>query len=180
MKHPLRKLDSQSPDIIHIATHGFSAYKHKKFKDNSHISYTEYDQTLSFEGLLLSGANNIWLGKQIPEHVEDGILTAEEISNMDLSGTKLVVLSACDTGKGSINLTGRVNGLQEAFKMAGVESIVMSLWQVPDESTSLLMKEFYEALFNGFNRHDALKIARKKVREIYPDPYYWGAFVILD
>lgn len=175
-----RKLDSQSPDIIHIATHGFSAYKHKKFKDNSHISYTEYDQTLSFEGLLLSGANNIWLGKQIPEHVEDGILTAEEISNMDLSGTKLVVLSACDTGKGSINLTGRVNGLQEAFKMAGVESIVMSLWQVPDESTSLLMKEFYEALFNGFNRHDALKIARKKVREIYPDPYYWGAFVILD
>ena len=64
--------------------------------------------------------------------------------------------------------------------MAGTQSILMSLWKVPDESTALLMTKFYEALLNGHNRHEALKIARKKISEIYPDPYYWGAFVILD
>lgn len=175
-----KKLHGKSPDIIHFATHGFSAYKHKTYQDKSHISYTNYDQTMSFEALLLSGANNIWLGKQLPPDIEDGILTAEEISNLDLSDTKLVVLSACDTGKGSINMLGHVIGLQDAFKMAGAKSILMSLWQVPDESTALLMTKFYEALFNGYSRHDALKIAMKNVREIYPDPYYWGAFVILD
>ena len=176
----LKKLDGKSPDIIHLATHGFSAYKHKTNHDKSHISYTKYDQKMSFEGLLLSGANNIWLGKHLPQNIEDGILTAEEISNLDLSGTKLVVLSACETGKGPINMLGRVIGLQDAFKIAGAKSILMSLWQVPDESTALLMTKFYESLFNGHNRHEALKIAMKNVREIYPDPYYWGAFVILD
>ena len=64
--------------------------------------------------------------------------------------------------------------------MACAKSILMSLWEVPDESTALLMTKFYEALFNGYSRHDALKIAMKNVREIYPDPYYWGALVILD
>lgn len=176
----LKKSHGKSSDIIHFATHGFSAYKHKTYQDKSHISYTNYDQTMSFEALLLSGANNIWLGKQLPPDIEDGLLTAEEISNLDLSDTKLVVLSACETGKGSINMLGQIIGLQDAFKMAGAKSILMSLWQVPDESTALLMTKFYEALFNGHNRHEALKIAMKNVREIYPDPYYWGAFVILD
>lgn len=175
-----KNLSGKSPDIIHFATHGFSAYKHKTNQGKTHSSYTNYDQTMSFEGLLLSGANNIWLGKQLSSNIEDGILTAEEISDLDLSGTKLIVLSACETGKGSINILGRVIGLQDAFKMAGAESILMSLWQVPDESTALLMTKFYEALFNGHNRHEALKIAMQKVREIYPDPYYWGAFVFLD
>lgn len=175
-----RRLDGESPDIIHVATHGFSAYKYKTYKDKAHISYTDYDQAMSFEGLLFSGANNILLGKQIPENIEDGVLTAEEISELDLSGTKLVVLSACETGTGNLNKIGRIIGLQEAFKNAGCQSILMSLWQVPDESTALLMTKFYEALFSGHNRHDALKIAMQKVREIYPDPYYWGAFVILD
>lgn len=176
----LKKSHDKSPDIIHFATHAFSAYKHKTYQDKSHISYTNYAQAMSFEALLLSGANNIWLGKQLPPDIEDGILTAEEISNLDLSDTKIVVLSACDTGKGSINMLGHVIGLQDAFKMAGAKSILMSLWQVPDESTALLMIKFYEALFSGHNRHEALKIAMKNVREIYPDPYYWGAFVILD
>ena len=176
----LKNLHGKSSEIIHFATHGFSAYKHKTYQDKSHISYTNYDQMMSFEALLLSGANNIRLGKQLPPDVEDGILTAEEISNLDLSDTKLVVLSACETGKGSINMLGHIIGLQDAFKMAGAKSILMSLWQVPDESTALLMTKFYEALFNGHNRHEALKMAMKNVREIYPDPYYWGAFVILD
>lgn len=174
-----KKINGKSPDILHIATHGFTASKHQ-ILENKHVSYTDHDRVLSFEGLLFSGANDVCQGLNLSENGNDGILTAEEISNMDLSGTKLVVLSACDTGKGFINLLGNVIGLQEAFKMAGVESILMSLWKVPDESTALLMTKFYEALLSGHNRHEALKIAMKKTKEMFPDPYYWGAFVILD
>ena len=173
-------LNGHSPDILHFATHGISWNNRSIPKNYKHISYSDYHKTMSFEGLLLSGCNNVWLNKVIPEFVEDGILSAEEILELDLTGTKLVVLSACETGRGSINLLGRVIGLQDAFKMAGTQSILMSLWKVPDESTALLMTKFYEALLNGHNRHEALKIARKKISEIYPDPYYWGAFVILD
>ncbi len=178
----LKNTNRQSSDIIHLATHGFTAetYKNNHNYQHAHISYTDHEETLSFHGLLLSGGNNIWLGKPISPNLEDGILTAEEISELDLSKTKLVVLSACNTGQGSIDKLGHVVGLQRAFKLAGVQSILMSLWKVPDESTALLMTNFYKALLNGKNRHQALKIAMNAVSKIYPDPYYWGAFVILD
>lgn len=178
-----KALDFNAPSIIHIATHGFAYFNNEEEKRNKIQSvspHTVESILMSWTGLLFSGANNTWTGKCQIKNFEDGILTANEISLLHLDGAKLVVLSACNTGLGIHDTFGMTIGLQKAFKMAGVKSILMSLWKVPDESTSLLMTKFYEALLSGSNRHDALKIAMQKVREIYPDPYYWGAFVILD
>lgn len=178
-----KALDYKAPSIIHIASHGFTYFSdddEKRNKITSVSPYTSESVLMSWTGLLFSGANNTWTGKYQIQDIEDGILTANEISLLHLDGASLVVLSACNTGLGIGDTYGSTIGLQKAFKMAGAKSILMSLWQVPDESTALLMTKFYEALFKGYNRHEALKIAMKNVREIYQDPYYWGAFVILD
>lgn len=182
-----KAFDFNSPSIIHVATHGFTYFNNdddeKRNKITSVSPHTFESVLMSWSGLLFAGANSDLI-KQTSIHniqnVDDGILTANEISRLHLDGSNLVVLSACNTGLGINDTFGLTVGLQKAFKMAGAKSILMSLWQVPDESTALLMTKFYEALFNGHNRHEALMIAMQEVRKIYPDPYYWGAFVILD
>lgn len=131
-------------------------------------------------GLMLAGGNNKWLGKFDLTNVEDGILTADEISQMDLSDTKLVVLSACETAKGKMDPVDGIYGLQRAFKIAGVRTIIMSLWKVQDEATYDLMTHFYTYLSNGIERHEALWKAMMIIKEKYKDPYYWASFIMLD
>ena len=89
-------------------------------------------------------------------------------------------MSACETGLGAIDDIDGVIGIQRGLKKAGVKSIVMSLWTVPDNATCLLMKYFYNNLFSGQNRHTALKNAQKQVKSVYEEPYYWAGFVIID
>jgi CHAT domain-containing protein len=89
-------------------------------------------------------------------------------------------LSACETAKGVIDPVDGVYGLQQAFKKAGVGTIVMSLWKIPDEATSLLMNSFYAALISGNEKHNALKKAMQEAQLKYKDPYYWAGFIILD
>lgn len=181
----VKNLSHLSPDILHIATHGFM---HSNKVSNTvprllkeHVSNTQSEVRMSYQGLLFSGANNIFLDlAPSAVYTDDGLLTAEEIMQLDLSETKLVVLSACNSGVGDVNIFGEILGLQRAFKMAGVETVMMSLWKVPDESTAMLMTRFYENLLNGDSPRESLKVAMQKVREVFPDPYYWGAFVILD
>lgn len=177
-------LDFNAPSIIHIATHGFTYFSNseeeKRNKITSVSPQTSESILMSWTGLLFAGANSSLINRSFIKDFDDGILTANEISQLHLDGSNLVVLSACNTGRGINDNFGVTIGLQKAFKIAGAHSLLMSLWQVPDESTALLMTEFYEALFNGHNRHEALRIAMKNVRDVYPDPYYWGAFVILD
>ena len=108
----------------------------------------------------------------------DGVLTAEEISTMDLSNTDMVVISACESMIGCSN--EGLGGLPKAFKLAGVRSILGSLWKVSDSVTSLLMNEFYQNLNKGLSKNESLIRAQYKVRELYPDPYYWAAFILLD
>ncbi|MBD5223715.1 MAG: CHAT domain-containing protein [Bacteroidales bacterium] len=179
-----KALDYNTLSIIHVATHGFTYFSNgeeeKRNKITSVSPHTSESIFMSWAGLLFAGANSKFIEQTPIQNFDDGILTANEISNLHLDGSNLIVLSACNTGLGINDTFGLTTGLQKAFKMAGAKSILMSLWQVPDESTALLMTKFYEALFNGHNRHEALKMAMKNVREIYPDPYYWGAFVILD
>ena len=104
---------------------------------------------------------------------EDGILTAEDVTGMDLTNTELVVLSACETGLGEI-LTGEgVFGLRRSFVLAGTQTLVMSLWKVPDEQTKDLMIDFYTRLLSGKGRVDALRESQLAMKEKYPDPYYW-------
>lgn len=179
-----KNLSGKSPEILHMATHGFVIDTPQRAEGNKFVAstsvYSQKDSYMMWAGLMLAGCNNIWQGKFDIKNVEDGILTADEISRLDLSNTKLVVLSACETAKGMIDPVDGVYGLQRAFKMAGVETIVMSLWKVQDDATSMLMTQFYTYLNDGTEKHQALWKAMKDVKDKYKDPYYWAGFVMLD
>jgi len=179
-----KALSGKSPDILHLATHGFVIDTPQRAEGNKFVAstnvYSQKESYMMWAGLMLAGGNNIWQGKFDLSKVEDGVLTADEISRLDLSNTKLVVLSACETARGMIDPVDGVYGLQRAFKMAGVQTIVMSLWKVQDDATSMLMTQFYKYLTDGIEKHQALWKAMMAVKEKYPDPYYWAGFVILD
>lgn len=166
-KHSFMKMSGDCPSIIHIATHGYY--------NNSHESNIS---ALDCSGLVFSGFN-LYMDKK--KKITDGCLTASEISQMDLYNTDLAVLSACQTGLGKIEADG-VFGLQRGFKMAGVNSLMMSLWEVDDDATQLLMTEFYRNYVNGMTKMDALLNAQKVVRVTpgFEDPEYWAAFILLD
>ena len=190
--------DSQL-NLIHIATHGFY-YSDKRSQNaipintlfrNLNLYNTEgdfaiidEDKMLTRSGLILSGANNIIHKVKIPSGVEDGILYADEISNLNFNSIGIVVLSACQSGLGDIDSSEGVFGLQRGFKLAGVKSIIMSLWKVDDIATQILMKDFYKGLSNGEALQEALTNAQLTLRTIdngiYDKPEYWAAFILLD
>ncbi|MEM7367968.1 MAG: CHAT domain-containing tetratricopeptide repeat protein [Bacteroidota bacterium] len=174
-----------SPYILHLATHGYFF----EDPDRSAMSEIEQEQLLPLQlsdhpmvrsGLILAGANHAWAGNPVPDGQEDGILTAYEISRMDLSNTELVVLSACETGLGDIQGNEGVYGLQRAFKIAGAKYILMSLWQVPDQATQELMTAFYEKWLGGMEIRAALQEAQRKMRKKYKEAYYWAGFVLVE
>ncbi len=179
-----KALSGSSPDIIHVASHGFS-YSQINENDSSNSDLTDsmngIHNVLQLCALVLTGGNNVWQGKEIPYGVEDGILTAEEIAILDLSNTDLVVLSACDTGLGMIDPVDGVWGLQRAFKQAGVGSILMTLWKIPDTTTTMFMTEFYSQLLSGKSKRQSLKSAQNYLIENgASDPYYWASFILID
>jgi len=178
---------SNSPSIVHLSTHGFFYPNIKKEQDNM-LSLSQEKNVFKYSedpmiraGLLLAGANETW-GKDIaPSSSEDGILTAKEISNLNLRNTELVVLSACETGLGEINGSEGVYGLQRAFKMAGAKNLLMSLWKVPDEATQELMTAFYTNwLSEKMTLHDAFQTAQQTMRAKYADPYMWAGFILIE
>lgn len=180
----LKALNGSSPDILHVSTHGFVINTPNRAEGNKFIKstfgYSRKEAYMLWSGLVFAGGNNVWRGDFNLKSVEDGILTADEISRLDLSNTKLVVLSACETARGVVDPIDGIYGLQRAFKMAGVKTIVMSLWKVNDVTTAMLMTHFYKYLVGGYERHQALWKAMMNVRKDYPDPYYWAGFVMLD
>jgi CHAT domain-containing protein/Tfp pilus assembly protein PilF len=177
-----KKLDGQSPAIMHIATHGFFLPDPKEDSSNRNGAKNLYELSndpLIRSGIVVSGANNAWKGQQPPADVEDGVITAYEIAQMDLHQTQLVVLSACETALGALQGSEGVFGLQRAFKMAGVKNIVVSLWQVPDKETVELMTAFYSNLLSGKEVREAFYLAQKEMRSRY-DPFFWAAFVLVE
>ncbi len=184
-----KELNTKQNDVIHFATHGFylpqTRLKEEKF---SYLSFSEKNKKLLMDnpllrsGLALAGAKKTWNADSASNSEEDGILTAQEISQLDLSGTKLVVLSACNTGLGDIDKSEGVFGLQRAFKLAGVQSILMSLWEIPDKATSEMMNLFYQYwLVEKMNKRDAFKKAQNKIRANNPlDIQAWAGFVMVD
>lgn len=181
-----KALSGGSFSILHLATHGFymtdSQAEKNLFYNSSPLTSTYISNEVSplkRSGLLMAGGNKAWRGDPIPEGVEDGILTAEEIASLDLRSCDVVVLSACETGLGEITDEG-VYGLQRAFKNAGINTIIMSLWEVDDEATSFMMQSFYRNLISGMYKRDAFEVAQKEVKRKYTDPRYWAAFIMLD
>ena len=176
-----RKLEENTPSIIHIATHGFYLEGYDKYEDyfSKLIPYSYKDPSLLYSGLLLAEANTAFSNPEISNAFDDGIITAEEVSWMDLSDTELVVLSACESAVG-VSYQEGIGGLFKAFKKAGVSTILGSLWKVPDNATAMLMISFYKNLVSGMEIHSALLLAQREVSLIYPDPFYWAGFVLLD
>jgi CHAT domain-containing protein len=175
---------TNSPTILHIASHGYffpSPSKLLKVDTSGKIKnkFMLSPNALLRSGLILSGANRVWCGNDEIDGIENGILTAMEISNLDLINTELVVLSACETGLGDIYAGEGVFGLQRAFKVAGAKTIIMSLWKVPDKETVELMELFYTNWLSGMTKHEAFNNAQKEMRKKYP-PYYWAAFIMVE
>lgn len=179
-ENSFRSLDEHSPSIIHISSHAYYLVGFDKFNDyfNRLTPLISRDENMVRSGILFNMANNALNSISLSDVTTDGVLTAEEISTMDLSNTDMVVISACESMIGCSN--EGLGGLPKAFKLAGVRSILGSLWKVSDSVTSLLMNEFYQNLNKGLSKNESLIRAQYKVRELYPDPYYWAAFILLD
>lgn len=169
-------------DILHLATHGFFL-KYQKDGDqdapNPGERWASLNNPLLHSGLVLAGANYAWRGGRVPKGTEDGLLTAQEVTNLDLSSTRLVVLSACETGKGKVKSGEGVFGLQRAFKIAGAELVLVSLWKIPDQPTAELMGYFYQSLSENHDPAKALDQAQQQMRLKYP-PYFWSGFVLFE
>lgn len=186
-----RKLSENVPQILHLSTHSYyikpSEAEMKKYimteteklvQLNNFNNPDMIDYGLNRTGLLLSGAKKT-LEQKANNTTNDGILTAKEISEIDLKGTILVVLSSCQSGLGTITYDG-VSGLQRGFKMAGVDTIIMSLWNVDDFATSFMMIHFYQEFLRTGSKYKSFRFAQSKVKEKYQNPYYWASFIMLD
>lgn len=179
-KEALRRL--HGPAILHLATHGFflddggapasSGTRGLDLTDGARPRLVHVDNPLLRSGLAFSGANQRSVGNP-------GVLSALEASGLDLQGTRLVVLSACETGVGEVRQSEGVYGLRRAFVMAGAETLVMSLWNVDDAATRTLMVRYYAELMGGAGRGDALRHAQltllKDAKTAHP--HYWAGFI---
>ena len=181
-----KAFSGKSPSVLHIATHGFFfenvTNTERDVLDLTKESvYKVSEDPLMRSGLILAGANYAWKHGSNPHANENGILTASEIANLDLSNTDMVVLSACETGLGDIDGSEGVYGLQRAFKMAGVDIIVMSLWEVPDAETSEFMQLFYSNWLGGMKVREAFRNTQRNMSTKYKDtPEKWAAFVLFE
>jgi CHAT domain-containing protein len=182
--------------MLHLATHGFFLPESgwgRAAKERSNlrglgdevrvdVGQWRLENPMHRSGLALAGANRTLAGKAQAGQ-EDGILTAEEVAGLDLTGTELVVLSACETGVGAARCGEGVLGLRRAFVQAGSANLVMALWKVEEKATQGLMGRFYESQLKGEPvwqalwqvQRDYVAAERKAGRE--PNPFYWAAFV---
>lgn len=175
--------------VVHLATHGFffgdgcdrraAGARAVGGVVGANAPAALVRNPLSLSGLAFAGAN-----RNVPGAADDGILTAEEIASLDLSGTEWAVLSACDTGLGQIRSGEGVLGLRRAFQIAGARTVIMSLWSVDDQATRLWMQALYEArLTRRLDTADAVRAAsiailtQRRAARLSTHPFYWAAFV---
>ena len=179
-------MHARHPRVLHMATHGF-------FEPDSPSATpqtggrrsTTFEYPMLRSGLYFAGADRALRGSGFAVGVDTGIFTAYEATNLDLFGTELVVLSACETGLGKVENGEGIFGLRRAFQEAGAESVLMSMWSVPDRETKQFMTLFYEKWLSGMEKHRALSEAQAALREelrkewkIDP-PHFWAAFVLV-
>jgi len=180
-----------APGVLHLATHGFfleDSVAQEGTRAVAHFGALGVDplaaapaDPLLRSGLILAGARTPASGAPgtagpLPE---SSLVTALELAGLNLWGTQLVILSACDTGRGNVKLGQGVYGLRRAFVAAGAETVVMSLWKVGDETTRVFMESYYRNLLAGQGRATALRQAMLAQRQTRPHPYYWAPFIAL-
>jgi CHAT domain-containing protein len=173
----------KAPTLLHIATHGYFK-KDTEVGENGALGISmenAQENPLLRSGLLLAGASNTISGTNSVDlsSNDNGIVTAYEVMNMNLDGTDLIILSACETGLGEVKAGEGVYGLQRAFMVAGANALIMSLWKVDDAATQQLMTNFYTIWAKTGNKQKAFKQAQIQLMAKYKDPYYWGAFVMM-
>ncbi|MFL5349900.1 MAG: tetratricopeptide repeat protein [Hyalangium sp.] len=185
-----RLLQLPTPGILHLATHGFfleDAPAPASSRGVAHFGAMGEEppgsrppDPLLRSGLLLAGAGALTTSPSNSQASPDSALvTALELAGLDLWGTQLVVLSACDTGRGDVKRGQGVYGLRRAFLVAGAETVVTSLWKVDDQTTSALMEAYYRNLLAGQGRATALREAMRTLRTTRPHPHYWAPFIAL-
>jgi CHAT domain-containing protein len=177
-----------SPRILHVGSHAFT-FPNPFQKQN--IASDFLDEELQFKtaddpmlrtGLVFAGANYFCKYGVPYRNYEDGIATAYEIRDMNLAQTELAVLSACETGLGDIHNSEGVYGLQRAFRIAGVQFIIVSLWKIPDESAKDFMRFFYGnwVANDTMSLREAFRQAREKTKALHPDPNDWAGFILIE
>jgi CHAT domain-containing protein len=184
------KREAPGKKVLHLATHGFFLQGDCASAENvgrgialptgggTKAVASWMENPLLLSGLVFAGANRIGESSD-----EDGILTAEELAALDLRGTELVALSACDTGLGTVEVGEGVLGLRRALEIAGARTILMSLWPVPDEQARQWMTSFYNAKLGGRSVVEASReaslgiLAELRERDVRPHPYLWAGFV---
>lgn len=172
----------KGPSLMHIATHGYFLQDVESTGYAFGVSIENANNNpLLRSGLMLAGASATISGKRMPnlESNDNGILTAYEAMNLNLEGTDLVILSACETGLGDIKAGEGVYGLQRAFLVAGADALIMSLWKVDDAATQQLMTAFYSNWVKLGNKQKAFKQAQLQLLARHKDPFLWGAFVMM-
>lgn len=175
---------ARSPVVLHMATHGFFLEDRRRAEpppfageEFGFLTGETQEHPLLRSGLALAGFNTALKKGALPAHAEDGFLTALDVLGLELTGTQLVVLSACETGLGASSTGEGVFGLRRSFQVAGARTLVMSLWKVPDEQTQELMRLFYGRLLRGEARAEALRQAKLELKAIHAKPVFWGAFI---
>jgi len=168
-----------TPGVLHLATHGFFLEDGLVLQGSRAVGHfgalgegaaPHLPDPLLRSGLVLAGAR---------AQADSALVTALELAGLNLWGTELVVLSACDTGRGEVKLGQGVYGLRRALVVAGAETVVMSLWKVNDETTRTLMEGYYRNLLAGQGRAMALREAMRALRTTQPHPHYWAPFIAL-
>lgn len=182
--------------IVHLATHGYFI---GSVTEGTDLKPADYDESLSQNGLFFAGANTAIASEDFDPSGYDGILSAREISQMDLSNIDLIVLSACQSGEGYVTEDG-IYGLQRGLKNAGVKAMIVSLWSVDDDATSRLMRSFYANLedndiHSAFNKaraelieterttsrkFNARRLRTEEVSPAFDLPQFYNAFILID
>lgn len=184
-----KSLYGQDINLIHIATHGAyiageqSPYYQKLFHEDDENRYSQIDNSLSRSFVVMSGGDMLCKGVVVPEGMDDGILSAKEISKLDFQGLELAVISTCNSGVGDFSSEGTM-GIQQGFKKAGAKSILMTVDYIDDKATNVFMISFYKNLLEGNSKYESLQKALRYLRDYdngkYSDPKYWTSFILLD
>jgi CHAT domain-containing protein len=178
----------KSPRLLHLATHGYFLANERS--GTAGLSRGEVERNPMLRSMLFfAGAQNTLDGQALPQNLptatpnpqlDDGILTAYEVQNLDLKNTELVVLSACQTARGKVQNGEGVYGLQRALRIAGASSLLLTLWDVDDRVGQAFMRHFYEKWLGGSTKAEAFRWAQQQVRSQWPQPFYWAGFVLVE